>query len=145
MRTKLTLILCMAVMAFSLFSRGAIPGCPEEIISVPASSGGSAKAFSYKRVLKEKVRNHIIYDVTYPSSVISASEANNSVPAELYLPAGLTAQSQAPAVVCMHILNGDFALCRMMCSRLSEAGIVAMYFKQPYYDHAVVKRGVAPC
>jgi len=133
MRAKFILIFSIALMALSDFSWGAIPKRTEEIISVPDSPACSAEGFSYKRIFREKVRNHIIYDVIYPSSVVSASEQNNAVPAELYLPAGLTPESKVPAVVCMHILNGDFALSRMMCSRLSEAGIVAMFFKQPYY------------
>ena len=113
----------------------------EETISVSASASFTKKPFTYKRVFKERIRNHIIYDVTYPSPVVSAFEQNNTVPAELYLPEGLTPQSGVPAVVCLHILNGDFALCRMICSRLSEAGIVAMFFKQPYYGSRGGKKG----
>jgi len=105
----------------------------EELIAVPAAASYTGEPFTYKRVLKEQVRNHIIYELTYPSPVLSASELNNTVPAELFLPVGLTPQSGIPAVVCMHILNGDFALSRMICSRLSEAGVAALFFKQPYY------------
>ncbi|MDD2598143.1 MAG: alpha/beta hydrolase family protein, partial [Kiritimatiellae bacterium] len=105
----------------------------EELIAVPAAGSYTAEPFTYKRVFREQVRNHLIYDITYPSAVVSDSAQNNVVPAELYLPVGVTPQSALPAVVCMHILNGDFALCRMICSRLSEAGVAAIFFKQPYY------------
>ncbi|MFA7174627.1 MAG: hypothetical protein WC340_14680 [Kiritimatiellia bacterium] len=105
----------------------------EELIVVPAAGSYTTEPFTYKRAFREQVRNHLIYDITYPSAIVSESTQNNVVPAELYLPVGVTAQSAMPAVVCMHILNGDFALCRMICSRLSEAGVAAIFFKQPYY------------
>jgi len=102
-------------------------------IKVAASDSYNGQAFTYTRVLKERVMNHTVYTLTYPSPVISAFPENNTVPAELYIPDGLKEGDGVPAVVCMHILNGDFALSRMMCSRLSEAGVVALFFKQPFY------------
>ncbi|MFO7937231.1 MAG: hypothetical protein R6V06_06465 [Kiritimatiellia bacterium] len=113
----------------------------EEKLTVAASDSYNGEGFTYTRSLKEKVRNHVIYSVTYPSPVKSALPQNNIVPAELFIPVGLKPDSGVPAVIVMHILKGDFALSRMMCSRLSEAGIAAMFFKQPYYGSRGGKLG----
>ena len=104
-----------------------------DVVTIPDAASSTQKEFTYKTTLREQISNYTIYDVQYPSPLTSAHEANNTVHAELYMPMGLTPQSGMPAVVLMHILNGDFALCRMICSKLSEAGIVAMFFMQPYY------------
>ena len=132
----------ISIICLPLFILGAIPEKPvEENFTVDSARSSTGQEFVYTRTLKEKVRNHVIYTVTYPSPIKSSLPSNNTVPAELYLPVGLKPDSKVPAVVCMHILNGDFALCRMMCSRLSEAGVVAMFFKQPYYGSRGGKLG----
>jgi len=105
-----------------------------ERVSVPADKSASGKAFTYTRVFREQLRNHLIYDVRFPSPVVSPHEANNTVPAELFMPVGTTPEGAFPAVVVMHILNGNFELCRLLCTRLSENGVIAMFFKQPYYN-----------
>jgi len=104
-----------------------------ERIAVPANQAATAKAFEYTRVLRETAPRHTIYDLRYPSPVVSPHEANNTVPAELYLPAGVTRQHAFPAVVCLHILHDDFELERMLCTQLAQSGLIAMFFKQPYY------------
>ena len=105
-----------------------------ERVTVPAEKSASGKAFTYTRVFREQLRNHLIYDVRFPSPVVSPHEANNTVPAELFVPAGTTPDGTFPAVVIMHILNGNFELCRLLGTRLSENGVIAMFFKQPYYN-----------
>ncbi len=102
-------------------------------VTVPAGKSYNGKAFTYTRTFRERLRNHEIYDVQYPSPVVSPHEANNTIPAEIYMPVGAKPGGDFPAVVCMHILNGNYELCRMLCTRLSEAGAVAFFFKQPYY------------
>lgn len=109
------------------------PSVPERV-TVPAEKSASGKAFTYTRVFREQLRNHLIYDVRFPSPVVSPHEANNTVPAELFMPVGTTPDGSFPAVVIMHILNGNFELCRLLCTRLSENGVIAMFFKQPYYS-----------
>ncbi len=94
---------------------------------------GSAP-FSYQvHSVKEKSGFSVLY-LTYPSPVVTDVVENNTIPAELYLPDG--AQSwrvPRPAVLCIHILDGDFELERMTCSMLASNGIVALMFKLPYY------------
>jgi dienelactone hydrolase len=117
----------------ALFSFSEESGAAEQRFTVAASGSYTGEEFVYTRVLKEKSCRHSVYTIRYPSPVVSEFPENNTVPAELYIPEGVDADAGVPAVVCMHILNGDFALSRMMCSRLSGAGVVALFFQQPFY------------
>lgn len=100
-------------------------------VTVRDSSTG--EAFEYTITLRERTPWHEIYDVVYPSPVVTAYKPNNSVPAELYLPLGMQGERQFPALVCLHILHGSFELERMLCSRMAQNGVAALFFKQPYY------------
>jgi len=83
-----------------------------------------------------------IYRLTYPSPVVTAHEPNNSVPADYYLPNGIEPGSPArPAVICLHILNGNYELVRMLCSSLAERGVPAIMFKLPYYGERALPGG----
>jgi len=108
------------------------PSVPERV-SVPAEQSYTGKAFDYTRVLREQTPKHAVYDVRYPSPVESPHPENNTVPAELYLPVGVTKDHAFPAVVCMHIIHDNFDLEHMLCTRLAQNGIIALFFKQPYY------------
>lgn len=105
----------------------------DETIFVSEPRSGAGAPFSYTRRRREHARHPVIYDLRYPSPVVSPHEANNTVPAELYLPAGARPNGAFPAVICLHILNGNFELSRAFCARLAEAGVIALFFKQPYY------------
>ena len=105
---------------------------PEQV-TVSAEKSFSGKAFTYSRTFRERNHRHAVYDIRYPSPVTSPHESNNTVPAELYLPLGLPRDRAFPAVVCMHIIHDNFDLERMLCTRLAQNGIVALFFKQPYY------------
>ena len=122
---------------FTVLTAGAACGQPtppaSERVTVPAGKSFSGQEFTYTRVFREQLRNHLIYDLRFPSPVVSPHEANNTVPAELFMPVGTKPDGAFPAVVCMHILNGNFELCRLLCTRLSENGVIALFFKQPYY------------
>jgi len=83
-----------------------------------------------------------IYRMTYPSPVVTAHEPNNRVPADYYLPDGIEPGSPArPAVICLHILNGNYELVRMLCSSLAERGVPAIMFKLPYYGERALPGG----
>lgn len=94
---------------------------------------GSAP-FSYQvQSVKEKSGFSVLY-LTYPSPVVTDVVENNTIPAELYLPDGAQSwRAPRPAVLCIHILDGDFELERMTCSMLASNGICALMFKLPYY------------
>ncbi len=97
-------------------------------------------AFEYRVLGAEKRPGYTIYRISYPSPVVSSYEPNNTVPAEYYLPEGATPQGpKRPAVICLHILDGNFVLARMACSTLASHGIPALMFKMPYYG----ERGLA--
>ena len=120
-----------ALIAGAAYGQATAP-VPERV-TVPAEKSYTGKAFEYTRVLREQAHKHAIYDVRYPSPVVSPHEENNTVPAELYLPVGVTQEHAFPAVVCLHIIHDNFDLERMLCMRLAQNGIIALFFKQPYY------------
>lgn len=75
-----------------------------------------------------------VYRLSYPSPMVTPVKQNNTVPAEYYLPEGITpGDPKRPAVICLHILNGNFELVRMLCTALATRGIPALMFKMPYY------------
>jgi dienelactone hydrolase len=96
-------------------------------------AAGSAP-FSYQiRSVKEQ-SGFSVLSLTYPSPVATDVVENNTIPAELYLPDGAQSwPAPRPAVLCIHILDGDFELERMTCSMLASNGICALMFKLPYY------------
>ena len=74
-----------------------------------------------------------IYHITYPSPVVTPVKQNNTVPAEYYVPKNLQPGVKYPAVICLHILDGNEALTDLVCSVLAKRGIPALSFKLPYY------------
>ena len=104
-----------------------------ERVTVSAEKSYTGKAFEFTRSFREQNHRHAVYDIRYPSPVVSPHEANNTVPAELYVPVGLTRERAFPAVVCLHIIHDNFDLERMLCTRLAQNGVIALFFKQPYY------------
>lgn len=112
---------------------GGQPAALERIV-VPATSSFTGQAFEYTRVLREQSETCTIYDLRYPSSIVSVSEINNTVPAELYLPANIAPGMEMPGVVCLHIMgNGSFDLERMVCLALARQGVATLFFKLPHY------------
>jgi len=115
------------------------PGLPQ-IVSVIDTVDGSP--FSYRIVSSTKKTGCTVYDLTYPSPVASDLEQNNTVPAEYYLPDGTGPEGpKRPAVICLHILDGNFELVRMTCSVLAAHGVPAMMFKLPYYGERGLPEG----
>lgn len=104
-----------------------------ERVEVSAKDSFNGQSFAYMRLLRERNHRHERYDVSYPSPEVTDFEPNNTVPAELYLPLGMSRDRAFPAVVCMHIFHGSFDLERMLCARLAQNGVPALFFKQPYY------------
>jgi len=87
-------------------------------------------------------RGYRIYRLTYPSPVETAHKPNNTVPADYYLPDGMEPGSpRRPAVVCLHILNGNYELVRMLCTSLAQRGVPAIMFKLPYYGERALPGG----
>ena len=74
-----------------------------------------------------------VYRITYPSPVITSVEQNNTIPADYYLPKNLKQGVKYPAIICLHILDGNEPLTDLVCSVLARRGIPAISFKLPYY------------
>lgn len=86
-------------------------------------------------------RGFRIFRLTYPSPVKTSVEQNNTVPADYYLPDGAEAGPKRPAVIVLHILNGNYELERMLCAALASRGIPAVMFKLPYYGERAIPGG----
>ncbi len=99
--------------------------------------------FQVQMKLSATKQGYRIFRLTYPSPIVSAFEPNNTVPADYYLPDGVGPDSPPrPAVICLHILNGNFELVRMLCSSLASRGVPAVMFKLPYYGERALPGGL---
>jgi dienelactone hydrolase len=89
--------------------------------------------------------NFAIWNVTFPSPVKTAEEANNTVHCEYFR---CHEPAKRPAVIVLHILGGDFPLSRLFCNTLAQHGVHALFLKMPYYgprrDPASTRRMVSP-
>ncbi|MGO8751330.1 MAG: alpha/beta hydrolase family protein [Thermoguttaceae bacterium] len=92
------------------------------------------KPFSYRIESAAEKSGYRMYRITYPSPVVTAVVQNNTVPAEYYVPSGVGPNDpKRPAVICMHILDGNMELVRMTATVLASHGVPAILFKLPYY------------
>ncbi len=71
-----------------------------------------------------------VAEVTFPSPVVTAEEANNTVHCEYFQP---VAAGPHPGVIVLHILGGDFDLARLFARGLADQGVAALFVKMPYY------------
>ena len=137
------LLLCGTSSLFLLFqpvfsgpaaALAAQPAGAELPRTITVTETHDGRPFDYCIQSNVKKSGYTLYRLTYPSPVVTRVVQNNTIPAEYYLPDGVDANGpQRPAVVCMHILNGNFALVRMTCTMLASHGIPALMFKLPYY------------
>ena len=91
------------------------------------------KAFDYRVVGIERKEAYSVVRLTYPSPIETKLPQNNTIPAEYYLPHGVSPDSPRPAVICLHILDGNLELVRICCSSLASRGVPAVLFLLPYY------------
>ncbi len=137
-RTILAAALAAALTA--LPSAGAGQRQAVETLAVPAAFDGAR--FNYRIEPAAENEGFRVYRLSYPSAVHTALEQNNRIPAELYLPRGLRPGGpRRPAVVCLHILDGNVELVEMCCSALARRGIAALWFHLPYYGPRGTARG----
>ncbi len=132
---------CGLILLAAGAGRAGEAACVTNRVAVPAGGSHTGGAFTYTRALRGQNGGHAVYELRYPSPVVTPHAANNTVPAELYLPKGLTGKGPFPAVVCLHILHGNFDLERMLCTRLARSGVIALFFKQPFYGERGGKEG----
>ena len=102
--------------------------------AVAVSKTFDGTPFAYHENLIAQRAGYRVYRLTYPSPVATPVPANNTIPADYYLPDGIDADDPPrPAVICLHILAGNFELVHMTCAVLATRGIPAIMFKLPYY------------
>lgn len=101
------------------------------VVRVEKSHDG--KAFDYHVVGIERKEAYNVIRLTYPSPIETTLPQNNTIPAEYYLPHGATDGAPRPAVICLHILDGNLELVRICCSSLASRGVPAALFLLPYY------------
>ncbi len=93
------------------------------------------RRFDYRlRPAEKQAGRYVVHEVRFPSPVASPFAENNTVPGYYYLPDDIAAGAPPrPAVVCLHILDGRGTIARLICSRLAEAGIPALWFTMAYF------------
>jgi dienelactone hydrolase len=98
---------------------------------VPERFRLSEHRFRFEHRPQETVSAKIrLSEVTFPSPVVSRHAVNNTVHCEYFRPAG---KGRYPGVIVLHILGGDFDLCRLMGRSLAHHGVCALFVKMPYY------------
>lgn len=97
--------------------------------------------FAYQSRLLSDRTGFRIYRLTYPSPMVTPVQQNNTVPADFYVPKNLQPDAKYPAVICLHILDGDEQLTDLVCSVLAGRGVLAISFKMPYYGERGIAKG----
>jgi dienelactone hydrolase len=98
--------------------------------------------FTYRIRLAAQRPGYKIYKLYYPSPVVTAVMQNNTIPAEYFVPDVAEGSGpKRPAVICLHILDGNEVLTDLLCSALARRGIPAIMFKLPYYGEREVPDG----
>ncbi len=97
---------------------------------VPALFQMTGATFAYELEPVHETPGYSVAKLRFPSPIVTADEANNTVHAEYFRPKG---EGKRPAVVVLHILGADFALSRYLAARLADRGVAALFLKLPYY------------
>ena len=113
---------------------------PSETVTVSKTYDG--RPFVYQIRLTAERAQFRVYWLSYPSPTVSALVQNNTVPADYYVPKQVPSGGhQYPAVICLHILDGNEPLTELVCSVLASRGVPALSFKLPYYGPRGGPRG----
>jgi dienelactone hydrolase len=123
-------LLCAILLSWPAFS--ALPTAGEKPQTHAVAQSFNGRPFSYQIEFVEEANAHRLYRLRFPSPVTTAVAENNTVPGDYYLPRGDDGLRR-PAVLCLHILHGNFELERITCSTLAAHGIPALMIKLPYY------------
>lgn len=109
---------------------------------VRVSKTFDGRPFEYRILGRAEKTGHVVYRLTYPSPLVTSVPQNNTIPAEYYVPRGIKPDDpQRPAVICLHILDGNLELVRLTCSVLASHGIPSILFLLPYYGERGLPEG----
>jgi dienelactone hydrolase len=113
---------------------------PTETVTVSKTYNGHP--FDYRIQLSAERAQFRVYRLSYPSPTVSPVVQNNTVPADYYVPKHIRpGGSHYPAVICLHILDGNEPLTELVCSVLASRGVPAISFKLPYYGSRGLPQG----
>lgn len=89
-----------------------------------------AEGFAWSMQRRSGLPTHEIFDVQFPSPVVTPTPENNTVHGEYYRCRGA---GKRPAVVVLHILDGRFRESRLVCGYLATQGMNSILVKMAYY------------
>jgi len=138
-KNLVALAILFAVAGLMVAANGTAAELPR---AVSVSETFDNNPFTYHIESPVRKPGYSVYRLTYPSPIVTDVEQNNTIPAEYYVPDGVEPGGpKRPAVICLHILEGDFELVRLTCSVLASHGIPAIFFKLPYYGERGLSEG----
>lgn len=98
--------------------------------------------FEYRILDRTEKTGCVVYRLRYPSPRVTSVPQNNTIPAEYYVPSGMKPDDpKRPAVICLHILDGNMELVRLTCSVLASHGMPSILFLLPYYGERSLPEG----
>ena len=91
--------------------------------------------FEYKLTLRHELRQSgvKVFDLTFPSPVKTDIPENNTVHAELFMPAG---EGPFPACIVLDILQGNALIARSQAMWLAQHGVAGMVVYMAHYGPA---------
>ena len=112
----------------------ALAAPPSTTETFHVAQGFDSQSFNCQMELQSEEAAFRVFRLRYPSPVRTAVPQNNTIPAELYLPkARLPSGRLRPAVISLHIMDGNVELSRLVCTVLATRGVAALWFHLPYY------------
>ena len=100
------------------------------------------RPFEYQARLAARRDGFRVYRLTYPSPVSTPVEQNNTIRADFYLPDDINrGDSKRPAIIVLHVLDGDMRLTDVACSVLARRGVPAIMPTLPYYGERAKAEG----
>ena len=136
-RTTATVLALMAVLSMAWQAQAQQEAAETTVVSKTYNNS----PFSYHIRLLSDRSGCRVYRLTYPSPVVTPVVQNNTIPANYYLPKQMQTGVKYPAVISLHILNGDEQLTDLVCSVLASRGIPSISFKLPYYGERGLPKG----
>lgn len=108
------------------------PEPAEESPDIPERYRYEGKPFAFEMEPKSELTSISVrtFSVRYPSPVVSATPANNTIHAEYFRP---TKGEKFPAVIVLDILAGDQKVSRLIATYLAQNGVAALCMHLPYY------------
>jgi dienelactone hydrolase len=97
---------------------------------VPATYWLDDHEFSYQLKKRRDVGGVELFDLNFPSPVVTPYPANNTVVAEYYRPQG---PGPYPGIIVLDILGGDQTLGRVQASLFAQNQIAALFVQMAYY------------